>query len=233
MEYFAKVLCASGIRAKSEWVLPKELEVRRKEIQIDNEIIRLSPLVEGRAINIHAGDKGARREEMFSFSTVEILARLIHYEADEIDSGQTQVMWSIINRVFKNKNFSSGEDESGSLKGSVRGIITGNGQYASVYDDDASGNRSYRPDKTERHWENSILLAATTCAYLGDSTYSTLSEDDKQSIRGGISRRRNINGNLLTNLIGEFDSFRKATDTEKEKGYMVFGGNHFFNYPHQ
>jgi len=230
--FFAKIMCSSGIQQISEWVLPRELEMRKRETGINNEITRLSLLVHGKPIDYNSGTTTTRRAELFSMETVEILARLIHYEADEIDSGQTQVMWSIINRVFKGSSFISGGPDVGAVRYSIRGVITGSQQYATVWGDEAIGNQSYRPDKTVRHWENSILLSAITCAYFGDSTGSTLTEDDREFISSGISKRRNINGNLLTNLIGDRDSFHRATKAERETGHMVFGRNHFYNYPH-
>lgn len=211
------------------------------EVDIEARIEKLMKSIEGNSIDSW--------DEMKRLSTVEILARVIYQEARGSRDGQNAVMFSIINRLFSGKNFTSGR--SASLYNILR-----YGVYTSITMDNGRTPNGHRPpddncnDEAEiKAWENAKRLAAITVIALED--YGSEYEDALQGndsmekiiesegfdnnetykqIVDFIQQQENSDGDPIENEI-------KLRDSIVAKGYTVHGddpyevdGNIFFTW---
>lgn len=78
--------------------------------------------------------------EICDLSTVDILARLIYQESNDLNEGQNAVAFSIINRLFSKKNFLKRTKSN-----HIYSVITGRNQYQSLIEDSKRKTNSYRP----------------------------------------------------------------------------------------
>jgi len=209
-DYFMKLMSCMGYKSETEYNTVLEDTILANKIKIYELEIIGEPIP-------YEGKKETRREKMRSFSTHEILARLLHQEDDDIAEGHTAIMWSIYNRFFNEK-----------WPDTLYEIIMQEWQYASVYDDDALQNRSYRPHRnigqsSYEGWQNSKKLAATLYALLGENTMHRF---EKQKTGDTLERCTNIRGGYLVNNIENRVYFGSS-----DPGYSRVkkqGGNYFY-----
>ena len=210
LDFFMKLMACLGYRSETKYSTVLEDTILQNKIKIyELEIIGV-PIP-------YEGSIEAKRNIMFSFSTPEILARLLHQEDDDIAEGHTAIMWSIYNRFFNEK-----------WPDTLYGVITQAGQYASILEDTHPSNRSYRPHRnagqsSNEGWRNSKKLAATLYALLGDNTMKDL---DKQKTGYALRRCTNIRGGYLTNKV-----VNRVYFGVKDPGYsrvIKLGGNYFY-----
>lgn len=135
-------------------------------------------------------------DEMFSLQTPEILARCIYQEC-HVPEGQTDVMWSIINRYYSDKNFTKGKEN-------IIYNILKYGGYESINQNDDNVYNAYHPDYDSDGWKNAMIIAENVYDLIGDSNASDTSENH---VRDALEDSVNIFGNRLVNNIGESDSF--------------------------
>ncbi len=171
------------------------------------------------------GNKVESLEEILEMLTQEILARILYQEAERQvgEKGQNAVLYSILNRLFSEKNF------GGRGKGnSIYDIIASVDQYSSIYEFPDYEPGSYRPpiigDRVDdlEAWENAKILAAIL--YYAVETYGAGNpytegrgekvvlpgEEGKkmrEEIMAFIAEQEDIRGEKIENPIGERDSF--------------------------
>lgn len=135
-------------------------------------------------------------DEMFSLQTTDILARCIYQECQSPE-GQTDVMWSIINRYYSDKNFTKGHEES------IYNILK-YGQYESIDINDGNTYNAYHPDYNSDGWKNATLIAQNVYTLVGDN----IAEDtDENNVREKLENSVNVCGDKMYNSIGNKDSF--------------------------
>lgn len=187
--------------------------------------------------------------------TQEILARILYQETRDVTGkGQNAVLYSILNRMFSEKNF------GGRGKGnSIYDLITAVNQYASIYEIPPNIPSSYRPpvigDKEEEleAWENAKRLAAIlyyAVEMYGAGNPYTEGRGEKVALQGEegkkmkeeimafIEEQEDVRGDKIKNPIGTRDSFFNTGfyNSEEEKGDNEMlgpdkaecGGNTFF-----
>lgn len=175
-----------------------------KEVLGEKEILELNEKIASIQLEITEVDvveKGnqSSEEAMFERSAPEVLARMIYQENRNCENGeQSKVLWVVVNRIFTDDNLTHGRSQT------LENVLQ-YGDFESLTSNDPNGTyNAFHPDYNSEGWANAKFLAALLYALVENEKKENLDED---YIRETLSNFQDLQGNYITNEIGDCDSF--------------------------
>ena len=111
---------------------------------------------------------------------------------------QSKVLWVVVNRIFTDDNLTHGRSQT------LENVLQ-YGDFESLTSNNPNGTyNAFHPDYNSEGWANAKFLAALLYALVENEKKENLDED---YIRETLSNFQDLQGNYITNEIGDCDSF--------------------------
>lgn len=188
-------------RSEEEYLAIAEEALRERELKERLELNEKIEAIQLEITEIDVVEKGNERSKdaMFSRSLPEVLARMIYQEQQNCENGgQSQVLWVVVNRIFTDENHTRSNPHT------LQNVLY-YGEFESLTINNKNGTyNAFHPDYNSKEWENAKFLASLLCALVGDEEKANLDED---YVRETLSNFQDLQGNYITNEIGDCDAF--------------------------